>query len=102
MTPGEARLWTIIRRSRLGARFRRQVPIGDWIADFACLGPKLVIEVDDQGHDLKDEGVRQCYFAAQGFTVLRFTNREIALEIEFAEADIRAEIARLRRTPEDA
>jgi len=96
MTPGEARLWTVIRRSRLGARFRRQVPVGDWIADFACLDPKLVIEVDDKTHELKEEGARHRYLTAHGFAVLRFTNREIALDVDFAEADIRATIKNLQ------
>ena len=36
-----------IRRKRLGERFRREVLIGHWVADFACLDPKIVIEVDD-------------------------------------------------------
>ncbi len=96
MTPGEARLWTVIRRGRLGARFRRQVPIGDWIADFACFDPKLVIEVDDKSHDLKEAGSREHHLATHGYTVLRFTNREIALNVEFTEADIQATIERLR------
>jgi hypothetical protein len=51
MTISEAALWRGISRRQTGARFRRQVPIGEWIADFACFDPKLVIEVDGESHD---------------------------------------------------
>lgn len=51
MTISEARLWVAIRGGLVGARFRRQVPIGYWVADFASLNPRLVIEVDDTSHD---------------------------------------------------
>lgn len=51
MTEAGRRLWWAIRsRSVDGARFRRQVPIGDYFADFCCLKRKLVIEVDGGHH----------------------------------------------------
>jgi very-short-patch-repair endonuclease len=47
MTDAEAKLWSRLRDARLlGTKFRRQVPIGSYIADFCCRNPKLVIEVD--------------------------------------------------------
>ena len=78
LTISEAALWAGISRRQAGARFRRQVPIGEWIADFACLDPKLVIEVDDDSHDWRDETVRTAYIEAQGFRILRFDNAELA------------------------
>ena len=78
LTIGEADLWAGLKNRGTGARFRRQVPIGIWIADFASLDPKLVVEVDDESHDWRDETVRDRYMESVGFTVLRFTNREVS------------------------
>ena len=81
-TISETNLWQSIRKRQLGVRFRRQVPIGLWIVDFACLDPKIVIEVDDSSHHWKDEQDRTDFLEAQGFTVLRLDNKEIALAHE--------------------
>ena len=50
MTESETVLWNALRKIRIGVRFRRQHPIGDYIADFICLPVKLVIEVDGEYH----------------------------------------------------
>ena len=51
MTDAEAKLWSRLRDGRLlGTKFRRQVPIGSYIADFCCRNLKLVIEVDGGQH----------------------------------------------------
>ena len=47
----EDMLWQELRRNQCGVRFRRQHSIGDYIADFACLPLKLIIEVDGGYHD---------------------------------------------------
>ncbi|HDK44916.1 MAG TPA: DUF559 domain-containing protein, partial [Actinobacteria bacterium] len=80
LTISEARVWDAIKAKKAGARFRRQVPVGYWIPDFACLNPQLVVEIDDLSHDWSDETERIQYFESQGFTVLRFTNEEVAKE----------------------
>ncbi len=98
LTISEARLWRAIRGGQTGARFRRQVPIGHWIADFACLNPKLVIEVDDTSHEFRDESERTRYFQSLGFAVLRFTNCQIALEYPEAVGTVEAWVDHLRRT----
>ena len=49
-TPSEEALWQAIRHSQLGVSFKRQFPIGNYIADFAAPGVKLVIEVDGGSH----------------------------------------------------
>jgi len=81
MTISEARLWNAIRGGSVGARFRRQVPIGYWIGDFASFSPRLIIEVDDTSHEFRDESMRTDYFNSQGFSVLRFSNKRIAQEL---------------------
>ena len=98
LTISEARLWRAIKRKQTGVRFRRQVPIGHWIADFACLDPKLVVEVDDISHEFRDESERTSYFQALGFVVLRFTNRQIALEGPEAVSTIGAWVDQIKRT----
>jgi very-short-patch-repair endonuclease len=62
-------------------RFRRQQPIGPYIADFYCPSAKLVIELDGSQHGfaantLRDEE-RTRFMVAQGLTVLRFGNRDV-------------------------
>jgi very-short-patch-repair endonuclease len=64
------------------------VPIGPWIVDFACLDPKLVIEIDDGSHDWRDETPRTEYLWDHGFKVLRFRNEEVAKEIHGVIATI--------------
>ena len=98
LTVSEGRLWRAIKRKQTGVRFRRQVPIGYWIADFACLDPKLVVEVDDTSHEFRDESERTSYFQGLGFAVLRFTNRQIALEYPEVVSTIGAWIDHIKRT----
>lgn len=55
--PSEAEraVWEIVRDNRLGAKFRRQRPISRYIADFACMEAKLIIEIDGNSHDIADQ-----------------------------------------------
>ena len=53
MTPPEALLWQLLRRSPAGIRFRRQYAIGPYVADFYCPAVKLVIEIDGQVHGVE-------------------------------------------------
>ncbi|MQY71751.1 MAG: DUF559 domain-containing protein [Candidatus Stahlbacteria bacterium] len=51
-TTTEAKIWTCLRNRRLlGAKFKRQHPIGRYIVDFYCHGAKLVVEIDGGGHN---------------------------------------------------
>jgi very-short-patch-repair endonuclease len=97
MTVSEARLWRAIRKRSTGARFRRQVPIGHWIADFASFDPRLVVEVDDPSHEFRDESIRTRYFESKGFAMLRFTNRQIAQELPEAVGTIQVWVEHIRR-----
>jgi very-short-patch-repair endonuclease len=55
MSPLEALLWQLLRRSPVGIKFRRQYPIGPYVADFYCPSAKLVIEIDGQVHGLEHQ-----------------------------------------------
>jgi very-short-patch-repair endonuclease len=79
MTNAERKLWYALRDRRFqGFKFRRQVPIGRFIADFICFEARLVIEVDGGQHaDSLQDQYRDRWFAANEFHVLRFWNNEI-------------------------
>jgi very-short-patch-repair endonuclease len=84
MTDAERKLWYALRDRRFaGFKFRRQVPLGNFIADFVCYEHRLVIEVDGGQHaeSLRDER-RDRWFAANGFRVLRFWNNEVLSNLE--------------------
>ena len=84
VTPQERRVWVKLRELNrmLGVHFRRQAPIGPFIADFADLGRRLVIEVDGGGHCGERDVARDEWLSAQGFQVLRFWNPQISGNIE--------------------
>jgi len=74
MTDGELRLWSRLRGEQLGVKFRRQHPLGRYVAYFACLAPRLAVELDGSQHadQAADDAVRDAFFQSHGFVVLRF------------------------------
>ena len=79
-TEAEKRLWSVLRDRRLvGHKFRRQVPIGPYFADFACYDAKLVVELDGSQHidDRAHDERRDAELARRGFEVLRVWNNEL-------------------------
>jgi very-short-patch-repair endonuclease len=79
LTEPESRLWWHLRHRMPteGTHFRRQVPIGPYIADFCCLKAKLIVEVDGNQHGY-DENIQKD--ARRTAAVLRFSNREVMTE----------------------
>lgn len=85
MTDAETALWWRLRHRQLnGHRFRRQVPIGPYIADFACLAARLVVEVDGGQHidDADRDERRTAWLEERGYRVLRFWNTDVLTNIE--------------------
>ena len=79
-TDAENLLWRHIRNRQLnGYKFRRQLPIGSYIVDFACLSLKLIIEVDGSQHmnNVNYDNSRTQYLENQNFRVLRFWNNDV-------------------------
>jgi BirA family biotin operon repressor/biotin-[acetyl-CoA-carboxylase] ligase len=74
MTDSERKLWFSLRSEQLGVKFRRQHPLGNYVADFACLAPKLIVELDGSQHmeQVAYDERRDCFFREHGFAVLRF------------------------------
>ena len=86
MTESERVLWEELRKLNCGYHFRRQHPIGDYIADFACLKKKLVIEVDGDYHNeplqQQNDQWRTEFMESKGYTVIRFNNEEISNNLQ--------------------
>ncbi len=78
-TPPERNLWRALRNGQLnGLKFRRQVVMGRYIADFYCSPARLVIEIDGATHvDNPDDLNRDAWMASQSLRVLRFWNNEV-------------------------
>lgn len=82
MTEFEQKLWFHLRDRRFcKAKFRRQVPIQNYIVDFVCFEKRVIIELDGSGHNMAEQmeydKERDEFFKSQGFTVLRFWNNEL-------------------------
>lgn len=93
-TDAESRLWRHLRQKQIGGyRFRRQVPLGPYVADFVCLSEKLVVEVDGGQHAARaaHDEARSSWLADNGFRVLRFWNNDVLANTEgVCEAILRA------------
>ncbi len=82
LTKAEREMWDQLRDFRpRGARFRRETPIGPYIADFAWLAARVIVEVDGDSHETEQGRLhdrrRDAFLSRQGFTVLRFDNSQI-------------------------
>jgi primosomal protein N' (replication factor Y) len=77
MTPAERTLWRAIRLDALGVTFRRQHAIRPYIADFACVELRLVVEVDGGQHGDARDAERDATMRDAGWIVLRFWNNEV-------------------------
>ncbi len=91
-TDAEAKLWRALRNRQLdGFKFRRQVPVDPYIADFCCKDAKLIIELDGGQHldQLAYDEARTRRLEACGFQVLRFWNVDVLRETDAVVEDIR-------------
>lgn len=81
-TPAEAHLWHLVRGRRLAnAKFRRQVPIDRFIADFVCVEARLIVELDGRVHDDEEAQLRDiertAILEACGYLLVRFSNSQV-------------------------
>jgi very-short-patch-repair endonuclease len=106
-TNAERRLWQGLRRKQVaGFRFRRQVVLGGFVADFACFEARMVVEVDGATHSTNEETARDAgrsaALSAQGFDVLRFTNEDVFRNLDGVLETIWLRLAELRPRIEDS
>ena len=86
LTPSEAALWAELRGGRLGVAFRRQVPIGRFIADFCAPAARLVVEVDGGCHERRGaaDGRRDAVLGRLGYRVLRVPAEVVVRDVAVA------------------
>jgi len=83
-TPAERKLWVGLRNHQLhGLKFRRQMSLGPFIADFYCASARLVVEIDGVSHiESRTDERRDAWMTRRGIQVLRFSNREVLSNVE--------------------
>lgn len=81
-TEAERFLWYHLRDKFPNFHFRRQYQIGRYIVDFVSLKSKIIIECDGGQHTKEKDKARDLFLQNKGYTVLRFWNREIFLELQ--------------------
>ncbi len=92
LTDAERKLWRALRDRRMQSiKFRRQAPVGPYIADFLCIEHRLVIEADGSQHaESVRDNARDSWLTRNGYRVLRFWNHEILTGQENVLATIAA------------
>jgi type I restriction enzyme R subunit len=96
-TRAEAAFWQAVRGRRFnGLKFKRQMAIGPFIADFCCFERRVIVELDGEAH-LGDEAKgrdarRDAYLRREGYRVLRFPNERVLGNLEFVLREIRETI----------
>ena len=93
----EQRLWKHLKQLKAsGFHFRRQAPIGIYVADFVCLSAKFVVEVDGHLHGSAEadahDGRRDDYMRREGFRVLRVGNGEVVRNVEWVVETVMREL----------
>jgi very-short-patch-repair endonuclease len=98
MTDAERKLWFALKDRRFDAfKFRRQVPIGPYIADFLCFESRLIVEVDGGQHAESARDVeRDAWLMRNAFRVVRYWNNDVLQNLEGVLTDLAAE---LNKTP---
>ena len=82
-TDVEQILWRHLSRSQLGAKFRRQFPLGPYILDFVSLSARINVELDGSQHAGSAADIERDRFVdSQGFTVLRFWNNDVLCNLD--------------------
>jgi very-short-patch-repair endonuclease len=100
-TDAERALWNVLRdRAVLNLKFRRQHPIGNYIADFCCIEKGLIIELDGSQHldRVAQDEERTRWLNSHGFRVLRFWNEDVLFGIEGVVEKIRNHIFQMTLT----
>lgn len=85
MTDAERVLWRVLRdrEAMRGCKFRRQHPVGPFVADSACLEARLLVEIDGgQHHESVSDARRDAILRGKGFHVLRFWNNDVLQNLE--------------------
>jgi len=98
VSSSELLLWQLLRnRNLMKLKFRRQHPLGPYVADFYCPAAKLVVEVDGKDHftpqGQRHDAQRDRWMSRQGIRVLRFTGKQVEFETESVLQTIEAALS---------
>lgn len=101
-TEAERKLWQYLRGRQLhGLKFRRQLPIAGYVADFACIEAGVVIELDGGQHldrqEYDEERTRK--FAVNGYRVLRYWNDDVLVRTQDVLDEIHRQLEPLPNPP---
>ena len=93
-TDAEKQLWLGIRKALPHCKWRRQMPVGPYIVDFACFAERLVIELDGGQHaeTAEYDADRTSYLQSQGYRVIRFWNNDVLCNMDGVLRRIAAEL----------
>lgn len=96
-TPWEQKLWYYLRAKRFyELKFKRQVPLGNYVVDFCCQEKKLIVELDGSHHNINEnknaDAERQFFLESKGYKVLRFWNNDLDINLEGVLETIRKSI----------
>ncbi len=91
MTEAEKVLWDAIRSRKCGCKFRRQVPLGPFVADFCCMKHRVIVEIDGNIHDELEErdALREEHLIASGFKIIRFRNQDVVQNLSIVLEQMR-------------
>ena len=90
-TLAEARFWHYAKDRAIGGmKFRRQVAVGPYVADFVCAEELFIVEIDGGQHGEERDAERDQYLAALGYRVLRFWNSDVLTDMDAVGATILA------------
>jgi very-short-patch-repair endonuclease len=82
-TDVEKSLWSALRNRQIeGRKFRRQWTVGPYIADFACIEARLIVELDGGQHSPEADAARTRFLEAAGYRVIRFWNTDMVEQRE--------------------
>jgi very-short-patch-repair endonuclease len=101
MTEAEWRVWQILRSEQIkGYKFRRQVPISRYIADFVCHDARLIVEVDggQHGRSSPPEAKRSEFLQNEGYRILRFWNNQVLSSLDGVHQTIAEELRHITPT----
>jgi very-short-patch-repair endonuclease len=102
MTEAEQRICEILRLYQVGGhKFRRQVPIGRYIADFVCHEARLIVEIDGDQHDRASpsEAERTRFLEREGYRVLRFWNNQVLANLNGVHQALARALGGITPTP---
>jgi very-short-patch-repair endonuclease len=101
-TDAERKLWSLVRNRRLGGyKFKRQIWIGAFIADFVCEQPQLIVELDGGQHSMQMsyDFARTRYFKARGYRVVRYWNNDVLARTDAVVESLRQALREITQPP---